>query len=393
VAVSTSQPEQSGTTTTSGPLVIKIGALFPLSGDLADEGQSALKGMRLAIAEVNQDGGIKALGGALLTLAEADSKGDADGAKAEVDRLVKTEGVAAVVGTGQSTVALEATAAAEDLQTPFIVSSGAADEITGRGLAYTFRLCPKADWYARDQVAFLAALQNLVGLDITKVALLHEDGEFGKQTAASQKRYLADAGIQVVTDIEYSPALADFSNQVLTIKQSGAQAILTATLLNDAALIAQAAAVLHANVPIVDAAGGVLDSGFIANAGASAEQMMSVSEFAAGMAPSKTLEQKVTDSGAVLDADLLYGYQAVWLLADALQRAGSTDEPGFRAALASTVLSGEHLVLPQGLLTFDDTGQNRAARLLVLQVQDGRMVPVWPKEYAQGTVLLAAPLQ
>jgi branched-chain amino acid transport system substrate-binding protein len=291
-----------------------------------------------------------------------------------------------MVGAGQSTVALEATSAAEHLQTPFVVSSGAADEITGRKLAYTFRLCPKADWYARDQVAFLEALKDLAGLDITSVALLHEDGEYGTQTAASQRAYLAEAGIQVVADIEYSAALADLHSQILEIKQSGAQAILTATLLNDAALIAQSAAVLHANVPIVDAAGGVLAPGFISNAGDSAEKIMSVAAYAAGSAPS--LEAKMTGSSTPVDADMLYGYQAVWVLADALERVGSTDGPRLRAALATTALSGEHLVLPQDLLTFDGTGQNRDARLPVVQVQKGRMVTVWPEHYAQGVLLL-----
>jgi branched-chain amino acid transport system substrate-binding protein len=388
VAVSVTQPQEPETTTTAGPQVIKIGALFPLTGNLASVGQSALKGMRLAVAEINQDGGIAALNGALLTLSEADSKGDANRAEAEVTRLVQTEGVAAIVGAGQSTVALDATDAAERFHVPFIVSSGAADKITGRGLAYTFRLCPEADWYARDQVAFLESLKDLAGLDINTVALLHENGEFGKQTAESERSYLAAAGIQVVADIEYSPEQADLHNEVMAIRQSGAQAILTATFLSDAASIAQAVAVLHLNLPIVDAAGGVLDPGFIADAGDSAERMMSVAEFAAGTAPGLTLGQKMTASGATLDAEMLYGYQAVWVLADALQRVGSSEGSRLRVALATTALYGDHLVLPQDLLTFDGTGQNRGARLLVVQVQGGRMLTVWPTEFAQATVLL-----
>ena len=386
---STARPGEPETTTTSaGPKVIKIGALFPLSGDLADEGRSALKGMRLAVAEVNESGGIAALNGALLTLDEADSMGEAQGAQAEVARLVQGEGVTAIVGTGQSTVALEATDAAERLQVPFVVSSGAADEITGRGLAYTFRLCPQEDWYARDQVAFIGALKELAGLEVTTVALLHENGEFGRQTAKSQKAYLASAGIEVVADIEYSPEQADLHNEILAIKQSGAQAILTATLLGDAALIVQGAALQHMRVPIVDAAGGVLAPSFAADAGDAAEMTMSVAEFAAGTVPSLNLEQKAAGSGAALDADMLYGYQAVRVLADALQRVGSTEGPRLRLGLATTALYGERLVLPQSLLTFDGSGQNRRARLLVVQVQAGRMVTVWPKEYAEAAVRL-----
>ncbi len=197
-----SQPE--GSTTTAGrPEVIKIGALFPLTGDLASEGESALKGMRLAIEEVNQAGGIASLGGARLTVLQADSRGDPGKADAEVRRLVETEGVAAIVGTGQSTVALQATEAAEKLESPFLVSSGAADEVTERDLAYTFRLCPKAEWYAPGSGGLRQGVAGLPAA-VTKVALLHEDGEYGKQAAESQRAYLEAAGIEVVADIEYS---------------------------------------------------------------------------------------------------------------------------------------------------------------------------------------------
>jgi branched-chain amino acid transport system substrate-binding protein len=191
---------------------------------------------------------------------------------------------------------------------------------------------------------------------VTAVALLHENGEFGGQTAKSQRAYLADAGIEVAADIEYSPEQADLHNERLAIKRSGAQAILTATLLADA--------------------------------GDSAEMTMSVAEFAAGVGPGLSLERKAVASGRALDADMLYGYQAVRVLADALQRVGSTEGPRLRLGLATTALYGAHLVLPQGLLTFDGTGQNRGARLVVEQVQGGKMVTVWPKECAQGTVRL-----
>jgi hypothetical protein len=92
-------------------------------------------------------------------------------------------------------------------------------------------------------------------------------------------------------------------------------------------VIAEDASVLHMNLPIIDAAGGVLDPGFIEEAGASSEEMMSVAEVAPGMAPSRDLEQKLSVSGTQLDSDLLYAYQAVWVLASALERAGSAEGP------------------------------------------------------------------
>jgi branched-chain amino acid transport system substrate-binding protein len=374
------------TTTTGLPEVVRIGALFPLTGDLAAEGESALKGMRLAIEEVNSAGGIASLGGAPLTLQQADSQGDTRIGEAEVKRLAETEGVVAIVGAGQSTVAIQATEVAEGLTLPFLISSGAADEVTERGLAYTFRLCPKADWYARDQVAFLETLQVPGG--VTKVALLHEDGEYGKQAAESQRAYLAAAGIEVVADIEYSAETADVHNQILAVKRSGAQALLTVTFLADAALIARDASVLRLNMPIIDAAGGMLAPTFVTDAGDSSESMASVAEYAPGTTSSLALAERMAAQGTVLDAEMLYGYQAVWVLANALERANSVDGPRLRLALATTALFGEHLVLPQELLTFDGSGQNRQARLVVAQVQEGRMVTVWPVEYAGAAIHL-----
>jgi branched-chain amino acid transport system substrate-binding protein len=344
--------------------------------------------MRLAAEEVNEAGGIGALGGRLLTIVPADTKGEAASADAEVERLAHTEGVAAVVGTAQSTVALRATEAAEGLELPFIVSTAAANEITERNLRYTFRLCPKADWYARDQVAFVSALKDLAGLEIRSVALLHEDGEYGRHTAQSQKAYLAEAGIQVVADLEYSSEQADVHNEILQVKSSGAQALLTATFLTDAALIAKDLAVLHVRIPVVDAAGGVLAPRFVAEAGKAGENMITVAEFAHGNSASSSVEWALKASDASLDADTLYGYQAVWLLATALELAGSADGPRLQGAMRTLTLSGDRLVLPQGVLAFEETGQNRDARLLVMQVQNGRLVTVWPKEYAQATVRL-----
>jgi hypothetical protein len=79
----------------------------------------------------------------------------------------------------------------------------------------------------------------------------------------------------------------------------------------------------------------------------------------------------------------------VWLLANALERGGSAETGQLRRALATTAMpAGEHMVLPQSVLTFDGAGQNRGARLFIAQIQDATLVPLWPEEYRKGTFLL-----
>ena len=143
-----------------GASEIKIGTLYPVSGDLAKLGEQCVNGVKLAVDEINAAGGIKSMGGAKLTLVEADSQGKPDVGISEVERLVQQDKVSAIIGTYQSSVALPATQAAERLQTPFVISMAVADDITDKGYKYIFRICPKASWYAKDQIAFCQALPS-----------------------------------------------------------------------------------------------------------------------------------------------------------------------------------------------------------------------------------------
>jgi branched-chain amino acid transport system substrate-binding protein len=370
------------------PSVIRVGALLPLTGDLAKGGAECLAGMRLAVEEVNAGGGIHSLGGLELRIAQADTKGDADTAQNEYKRLVSEDRVCAVVGAYQSSAALSVGQVAEAAKVPFIVSTGAADEITENGWRYTFRLCPKAEWYARDQVAFLADGGLGTG-PVTKVALLHEDGPFGSDTGADQRKYLEAAGIEVVDDISYPADQADFSADVLQIKASEAQAILTATYLDDAVLIVNAARKLHMTIPIVDAGGGTADPEFpgrvmTGQGGTVQAPIFTEREYCPGTSAVAVESEYKRSGGGVLSAASLYAYQAVRLLANALERVGTTEGERLRAALITTAMGPQdHMVLPQPLLTFAADGQNRSARLFIAQIDGLRCVPVWPKEYAQ----------
>jgi branched-chain amino acid transport system substrate-binding protein len=270
-----------------------------------------------------------------------------------------------------------------------LVSSGAANGITERGLAYTFRLCPKAEYYARDQVAFLALRGLLAGRSVGKVALLHEDGDFGQETAADQRAHLANAGIEVVDEISYPADQADFSQAVLRIRSGEAQAVLTATYVDDAVLIASTAKTLHLAAPILDAGGGTVDAEFLSRAGDDAEAIVSELEYVAASVSAKVESALTAAIGAPPTSAGLYSYQAVWVLAEAMERAASLDGEPLRAALAATAMAPtDHMVLPQAVLTFDYQGQNWGARLFQVQVQHSKYMTLWPNEYAGAELIL-----
>jgi len=182
---------------------VKVGALFPLSGDLGDKGVDSANGVRLAAEEINRAGGIAALNGAKLEIVFADTRGKPGVGARETERLIKEEGVAAIIGTYQSSVTKPASKVAERLETPFIVSISIADIITERGFSYTFRIQPKARFYARDQVQFIKDLEKLANYPVSRVALLHENTDFGASSALAQKSVLRENGLEVVADVAY----------------------------------------------------------------------------------------------------------------------------------------------------------------------------------------------
>ena len=382
------------TATTHGASVVRIGSLFPLSGDLASSGAECAAGVELAVSDVNAAGGIRSLGGAQLAVVPVDSRGKADVAVSLAEELAKKDGVSAIVGTYQSAVALPVSEKTEDLKIPLVLSVAAADKITEQGLKFTFRLCAKADWYARDQVAFLSDPMNLGGLVVTKVALMHEDDAFGTATAASQKKYLAEAGMDVVIEETYAASTADVHEQMLKIKSSGAQAVLTATYLSDSLLIVDAYQKLDMQMPLLDAAGGTVVPEFLQKLGSIADGIFTELDYANGQAGSAKGQAGLADVESrfqsaykyPMTANALYSYQAVWVIADALERSASSDPVKLRDALAATnMLPSSRMVLPQTVLDFDANGQNRFAQLFVAQFQDSKPVILWPRDYAGGS--------
>ncbi|MBU2601180.1 MAG: ABC transporter substrate-binding protein [Actinobacteria bacterium] len=389
-AAGTTDTTAAGTTeTTAGTAEsVKIASLYPVTGDLAKLGEENVQGLKLAIEEINAAGGIKSMGGAMLELVEADSQGKPDVAISEVERLVQQEEVSAIIGTYQSSVAIPSTQAAEKLKTPFIVSMAVADTITERDFMYTFRICPKAAWYAKDQVELLKDLKDLIGLDVKRVALLHEDTDFGESTSAGQKKYLEEAGMEMVVEVAYPAAKADLTTEVSKIKAANPDVVLTVTYLNDSILIAQAREKLGMKQLFFDAAGGTIDPEFVARLAEAAEGILTEIEYTKYAAGAEVLNDKFFAAyGRDITGNGAYAYQAGYLIADALERAGSADREAVRQALAATKMpSGPTMVLPTAVLEFGPDGQNLSAPLFVVQIQDGELIPVWPAEYAAAEI-------
>ena len=365
-----------------GTSEIKIGTLYPVSGDLAKLGDQCLSGVKLAVEEINAAGGIKSMGGAKLVLVNADSQGKPDVAISEVERLCQQDKVAAILGTYQSSVALPATQAAERQQTTMLITTAVADAITDAGYKYVFRICPKASWYAKDQITFAQAMPDMGGPTIKTVALLHEDTDFGQSTSAGQLKYAAEAGIEVVANVAYPASSADLTTQVSKIKAANPDLVLTTTYLNDSILIAQARETLGMKQIFFDAAGGTVDPQFIKTLGTAAEGWLTEIEFSVDASPlSEELNAAYKAKyGDDMTGNGMDGYQGVYVLAKALEDAGSADRAKLRDAIANVkmVAGTDRVVIPTDEITFTPDGEITSAPLYVVQIQKGVFQTLFP---------------
>ena len=173
------------------PKVIKVGAVYPLTGNIASTGLDCRRGAELAVDIINgkydlnlplaKTEGLPNLGGAKLELVFADTKGDPKNGMSEAERLVTQEKVVAVIGAYQSSVTKTASQATERLKIPYVCSDSSSPTLTERNFKYFFRVSPHDAGFARDQFQFLKDLEKKTGQKVNSVALLYENTEFRRE--------------------------------------------------------------------------------------------------------------------------------------------------------------------------------------------------------------------
>lgn len=364
---------------------VPVGILLPLSGSVAPIGINNRRGHELAIEEINANGGIKSLGGAKLTMIDGDTQGNPNVGISEVEKLARRD-VVAIMGAYQSGVTFPTTQMAERLGVPYIDPVAIADSITeDRGFQYTFKIAPKASWYARDQIRFLVESSKAAGEPAKSVVLLHEDTLFGTSTAEGQVKAAEEHGIEVLDDISYPKDTPDITSTIARVKELDPDAVLLVSYINDAVLITKTMKELDVNIPIIGTSAGHIDPAYIENLGEDANLTFTVGEWNTDLDKPGVAEIAARFKekfGVAMNGHAAETYMATMVLRDALERAGTTDRAAVRDALAKTEICGEANILPYECIRFGESGQSPEAQLVILQIRDGEHVTVWPSEVA-----------
>jgi branched-chain amino acid transport system substrate-binding protein len=342
----------------------------------------------MAVEEINAAGGIKSLGGAKLEMIYADSESKPEKGVAEAERLINTEKVHVLTGCWNSSVTYPTTAVAERYGIPFIVPVSVADKITDQGFKTVFRIAAKDSWWTRDQFAFLKDMEAETKTKLESVAFVYENGDWGKGFAEQWKKLAEKAGLKVVMDEPYPSTSTDLSPVVNKIKRANPDVLMLVSNAADAILLTNTLAEYKVKPKaIIASGGGHADPSFLKAVGKNGQYLYDIVEWETDVNKPgvKEINKKFNDRyGYNLAGESVDAYIAMYVLADALERAGSLDPKAIRDALAKTKLAtGPAMIASYDAVEFDETGQNKHAALVIVQVNDiGKgmeRISVWPK--------------
>ena len=370
---------------------VLVGDVLPLSGALAPIGQHLKMAADVAVDEINKAGGIKSLGGAKLRIIYGDSTGDAKVGVTEMEKLITKDKVVVVTGAYQSGVTLPMTTVAEKYRVPF-VASGSEDQITERGYKYTFRTNEKTSWRVRDQVAFIMDLGKRTKNPIKTAALVYENTAWGQGAHRDWLKYLGDAGVKIVVDESYPNSTTDLTPVVLKLKAAKPDGIFYCSYVSDAILLVKTIKEMEVKPKaIIGLSGGTADPDFIPGAGRAVLYTFDSTRWESdfprpGVKDVIAAYRKVAKTDP--DAESMKQYTYIWMIAAAIEKAGSTDPRKIRDAMATLHLKAPHPAIRfvEDELYFDQTGQIYSGKMVGVQFQEvnGKIqrVTVWPDNVA-----------
>jgi branched-chain amino acid transport system substrate-binding protein len=286
-------------------------------------------------------------------------------------------------------VAMTATAVAERQGVPFLVADSVALNITGRGFKWIFRTGPIASDFAIAYTSFLTQ-QRILGKKVDTVAIVNENTEYGTSVAGSIVDAAKKVGITIVAQIPYNANSADVSAQVLQLKDRRPDVVIFISYTSDTILYFKTMKNLDYMPPmIIGDDAGFSDPSFIPSVGELAQGVMNRSAWDTGKPGSNTYrinELFKAKTGRDLDDTSARWMQGFLVLADAINRAGSTDPAKIQQALRMTDLRPEQLMIGYRGVHFDDTGQNVEAATYLIQLHGKEYKAVWPEGRATAAL-------
>jgi len=356
-----------------------IGIPLPLSGNLQEFGTMMKNSFEMAKTSINEAGGIN---GSSIEIVFADDGGKVASVKPAFNQLIAAEPVM-LVGGYASSPTYQMAKLAENKNLPFLICTASADKITQKGWKNIYRLNPPISEYTKGLKEFFAASINLASISI-----IYENSMFGTNGAMSMVEYCQDQAIEIKSLIGYDKTKitpAYFRSLLAPLTQETPDVIYMISYLEDAVMLVDQIRNLKLKSLLCGGAGGFTLEEFVKRAGASANDLLTVSLWSKNVPYTGAKEyfaQYVKRYKKSPDYHGAEAYSALLVAADALKRTTSFTPENIRYALNKTYIVTPFA--PVKFYSYNDFERQNSINTLVLQIINGKFETIWPPNFASA---------
>ena len=358
------------------PDTIRIGVNQPLTGAVAASGNFVTSGAKIAADEINETGGVL---GKKIQLMIEDNKSNPTEAANATEKLIVRDKVSVLMGAWSSTYTLAAMPKLMEYKVPMVVETSSSSKITTQGNPYVFRISPTS---AMEAATFA---RHVKPLNIRKVDFLVVNNDWGLGAAHAYQDMLKENGVAIGKLETMDASAQDISSQLASIKASDSDTLMITTGPEQMTLLLKQAQALGLKRQIITSGGTVPDQ-LIQQAGTAANDTLHSMMFlpwfpdtspnpAAAKAFIAEWNKRKLDPTGMPEGSR--GYDAIYTIAAAIEKAGSTEPAKILDALWQTEIVGVtgkvafHKEGPKGR----ESGQSTPTTYLV-KIENGQIVPI-----------------
>ncbi len=367
---------------------LKIGALAPMSGFFAREGQAIKRGLDLAPA-------LLADMGMQVDIMLADTESNVDKARTAAEKLIN-EGAHVLCGAFVSAHTTAIAQVAEQRGVPLVINIAASPKITEQGYKYVFRNFPTAPMIVMGGFKLMKDLFAATGTTPKTAVFMHVNDTFGKAMAGGIKALFPRAKMpfKIVETIAYDPKARDLSVEIAKAKATKAELVMPVAHGADAIMLVREM-VKQRYEPmgvITPGSPGMYEQQFYKTLGKFSEYAVTNISWInprTGLSQALTaaFEKKFPDN--LMELNVGFTFEAMLIIADAHRRAGSAEPKALTEALRATNIA-EH-VMTGGPIQFNKKGQNVNIRSAAVQNRGRKPTVVLPADAAAMPPVFPAP--
>ena len=349
----------------AGSDVVKIGHVGPISGAIAHLGKDNENGAKLAVEEINAAGGVKVGDKTVkLELVTGDDKADPKDGTLVAQKMID-EGVVALVGHLNSGTTIPASKLYSDAGLSHISPSATAVKLTEQGFKTTFRVVARDDKQG-------AALANFAAgpLKAKSVAVIDDRTPYGQGLADEFEKFAKEKGMKVVGREFTNDKASDFNAILTKVRSLKPDVVMYGGMDATAGPMAKQMKALGMKSTLL-AGDGVCSPEFIKLAGNAADLMKcsnageAVEKLAKGADFVAKYKKRFNTDVQVYSP---YSYDAVYVIAEAMKKAGKADRASITTALRDTNYDGL-----TGKVAFDAKGDIKDGAISMFEVKDGKL--------------------